>query len=84
MNDPADVLLMHQADYYNLMGYSVVNALNLFVNAHMTEDMLNEMNQTAVAQVAAHREYLVAHKDEAKFGDKINPEAVMKPVKIVE
>ena len=85
-NDPADMLLMHRANYYNVMGNALVGLMSVYGNGQCTAEELKMMieNQKNTPQIAPHREFLLANKGQGTFENKLKPDAVMDKVKIVD
>ncbi|NLV86752.1 MAG: hypothetical protein GX025_06005 [Clostridiales bacterium] len=77
MDDPEDVLLMHQAEYYSAIGIVTVNALGLFTKQGSTEEEINAQMQIFINQAAESRAYLMANAGNFPFENRINHNAVM-------
>ncbi len=79
MENPEDVMLKHQAEYYNLMGYAILNGLNPFIASGMTEaEIIAETRRQAqLGNVGVSRAYLIAHQNDHSFAGVLNPNAVM-------
>lgn len=84
MNDPADVRLMHQAEYYALMGVNAINMISQYGMMHMPQEMIYSTAAGLGEAMAPHKDYLTQHTDDCPFGDRLNPDAVMQQQRIVD